>query len=153
MGYALGLQNYHDEKFATESDDPNLDEMEHNKVMVDNDLESLGYRAGFAGLTAQEALAVAKKGIYSAGLNRNFHNMGDRKGVLEEALERLGVTYRGGGKWKLPKGAKIMRAPVGRIEPYWSCGDDWVLRLANGSEWIVWTEDIAPLWCWDKFTT
>lgn len=68
-------------------------------------------------------------------LNRNFHKVGD--------LEKMGVIYQGGGKWTLPKGAKIVRAPRGRVEFYWSCGADWVLRLADGSEWIVGSEDIA----------
>lgn len=79
--------------------------------------------------------------------------MGDNKGALEEALKKLGVIYRGNGKWRLPKAAKIMRAPIGKIEYYWSAGEgkDWVLRLGNGSEWIVWSEDLAPAWCWDQF--
>lgn len=62
-GYEHGLQNYHDGKFSTQSDHPNMEEEEHYRLMDGDDLESLGYRAGFAGLTAQKALAVGKKGI------------------------------------------------------------------------------------------
>lgn len=154
VGYELGLRNYHGEKFGAESDDPDMDEEEHNRFMVGDDLESLGYRAGFAGLTAQDALAVGKKGIYRAGLNGNFHkSKTDEPGWNERELEKMGVIYQGSGKWTLPKGAKIGRDRRGRIESYYRCGTDWVLRLADGSDWIVWSEDIASAWCWDEFVS
>jgi hypothetical protein len=146
VGYERGLRNYHGEKFGTESDDPDMDEEEHRRFLVGDDLESLGYRAGFAGLTAQDALAVGKKGIYSAGLNRNFHKSAtDEPGWNVRALEKMGVIYQGGGKWTLPKGAKIGLDRKGRIESYYRSGTDWVLRLTDGSEWIVWSEDIAGI--------
>lgn len=135
VGYELGLRNYHGEKFGTESDEPSMEKEKHNGFMVGDDLESLGYRAGFAGLTAKDALSVGKKGIHWAGLNGNFHKEGD--------LAEMGVVYQGGGKWTLPKGAKIGLDRMGRVKSYYRCGTDWVLRLADGSEWIVWSEDIA----------
>lgn len=143
VGYELGLRNYHGEKFGTESDDPNMDEEKHNRFMVGDDLESLGYRAGFAGLTVQDALAAGKKGVYRAGLNGNFHKSEPEWNVRD--LEKMAVIYQGGGKWTLPKEAKIHRTH--EIETFYRVqnGKDWVLRLADGSEWIVWSEDIAGI--------
>jgi len=142
-GYELGLRNYHDQKFISESDDPDMDEEKHSEFMIGDDLESLGYRAGFAGLSSRKALAIGKRGIYNAGLNGNFH-----KG---RSLGELGVIYKGQGKWTLPKGAKIYTAQ--NIESYYRCqyGDNWELKLADGSMWIVYSEDILPAWHWDDF--
>ena len=58
MGYLRGLrQNYQGNQFDTV--------LEYN--MDGDDLESQGYRAGFAGVSARDALAVAKKGTHRAG--------------------------------------------------------------------------------------
>jgi hypothetical protein len=63
-----------------------------------------------------------------AGLNANVHR--DAVFAPEAALQRLGVAYLGDGEWTLPEGA--------RIEP--RDGDDWMLTLADGTEYHVWTE-------------
>jgi nuclear transport factor 2 (NTF2) superfamily protein len=87
-----------------------------------------------------------KKGVYRAGLNGNFHKSEtDEPGWNVRDLEKMGVIYQGDGKWTLPKGAKIHR--MHEIETFYRVqdGKDWALRLADGSEWIVWSEDIAGI--------
>jgi hypothetical protein len=140
-GYLRGLRrNYYGNKIDSELGYNDDDDM------VGDDPEFQGYRAGFAGLSAQAALAAGKKGVYRAGLNGNFHKSEtDEPGWNVRALEKMGVIYQGGGKWTLPKGAKIGFDRRGRVESYYRCGTDWVLRLADGSEWIVWSEDIAGI--------
>ena len=64
-----------------------------------------------------------------AGLNGNVHQ--DEIFTLEGALTYLGVTYLGEGNWELPEGAYIR--PMG--------GEDWILTLADGKEYHVWSED------------
>jgi hypothetical protein len=128
-------RNYHGNKIDSELG--LMNEEGHNRFMVDDDLESQGYRVGFAGLTVQSALAAGKKGVYRAGINGNFHK--------ERNLAEMGVIYQGSGKWTLPKGSKIHQ--TNEIETFYRVqdGEDWVLYLADGSEWIVWSEDIAGI--------
>lgn len=62
-----------------------------------------------------------------AGLNGVAHDHSD----LLTPLSEMGVNYLGQGKWRLPPGAQIKL-----LRP-----EDWVLTLADGRIYRVWSED------------
>lgn len=63
------------------------------------------------------------------GINGNCHP--EHSIDPARALHDMGVAYLGDGEWMLPDGATIE-----------GCGgDDWILSLADGTEYHVWSED------------
>lgn len=134
QGYLLGLNLYYNgEDYSTG--------IWYRNDCCGDDLESQGYSAGLAGKTVQEALAEGKKGKHGAGLNGNYH-----REFEVGHLEKMGVIYQGVGKWTLPKGAKIVLGVSDQHPYYHVCdGQNWTLHLADGSTWIVWSDDIPGI--------
>jgi len=61
-----------------------------------------------------------------AGIDPHFHDPHE-----VPSMEELGVEYLGGGEWQLPEGAEIESLS----------GDDWLLTMADGTEYRLWSEE------------
>ena len=140
-GYLRGLRLYY-----------NPDEFEADRwfdfYKYRDDLETQGFDLGLAGNSVEEAMAIGKQGKHKSGINRNY-----QKDLKDGDLEKIGVFYHGKGNWTLPKGAKIT---LGEPEPglYLGVrdGTNWVIKLGDGSQLVVWSEDIPGIYGppWDN---